>query len=81
MEEELCVHGIGQYSCSYCKNGFKPAVYITAGGMAYHKRPDCPALEQGQRYVVARGGTVAPVETAALGPPRLDDRTMCRTCL
>ena len=50
--------------CGRCKPRQLPdRLYMTHGGgsSAFHDRPDCRALRDGQRRVDRRGGTTAPV--------------------
>jgi hypothetical protein len=76
-----CKHGLELVTCSICRNAEKPGVYITSGGIRYHKTPNCEALRKGQEEVIARGGTPDAVRVAHLGSSDLDSRDPCKTCM
>lgn len=76
-----CKHGLDTLTCSICRNAERPAVYITSGGIRYHKTPDCEALCKGQDDVLRRGGSPDSVRVARLGSSDLDGRDPCKTCL
>jgi hypothetical protein len=78
--DDTCRHDLSLGTCSICKFDDRPAVYITAGGVRFHARPDCPALREGQRHVDARGGTTEPIEMVHRGSERLEGRDPCLTC-
>lgn len=78
--DDTCRHDLPLGTCSICKYDDRPSVYITAGGVRFHARPDCPALREGQRHVDARGGTTEPIEMVHRGSERLEGRDPCLTC-
>ena len=49
-----CKHGLALETCALCRD--ETPVYMSAGGIAYHQRRDCPAFESGQDIVLERGG-------------------------
>jgi len=77
---ELCRHDLAIAQCSTCKYDGESDVYITDGGAAFHSRPDCPALESGQRAVERRGGDIAEVRRVRRGSSELADRQPCIVC-
>jgi hypothetical protein len=83
ITEDVCRHDLRLplLTCSICKNDDRPSVYLTAGGIRYHARPDCPALIEGQRLVEARGGTTEPIEIVHRGSSRLEGRDACLICI
>jgi hypothetical protein len=78
--DELCRHELSLGTCSVYKYDDRPAVYTTAGGSHYHRRPDCSALLDGQRRVEAAGGTTEPIEMVHRGSARLEGRDRCLRC-
>lgn len=78
--DDTCRHDLPLGTCSICKFDDRPSVYVTAGGVRFHARPDCPALREGQRHVDARGGTTEPIEMVHRGSERLEGRDPCLTC-
>lgn len=78
--DELCRHELSLGTCSVCKYDDRPAVYTTAGGSHYHRRPECSALLDGQRRVEAAGGTTEPIEMVHRGSARLEGRDPCLRC-
>ena len=77
-DTDSCPHGTRAEWCGMCRN--QGVVYISAGGDAYHARPDCSALLDGQRYVERRGGTPAPIESVPLASDRAAERSACAVC-
>ena len=77
---ELCRHDLVAAQCSTCKYDGEPPVYIVDGGAAFHSRPDCPALESGQRAVELRGGIPSEVRQVSRGSNELADRQPCIVC-
>jgi hypothetical protein len=78
--DDTCRHDLPLGTCSICKFDDRPSVYITAGGVRFHARADCPSLREGQRHVDARGGTTEPIELVHRGSERLEGRPPCLTC-
>ena len=77
---ELCRHDLVATQCSTCKYDGEPPAYIVDGGAAFHSRPDCPALESGQRVVELRGGIPSEVRQVSRGSNELADRQPCIVC-
>lgn len=73
-----CKHRIAAGQCPLCRG--KGVVYITGGGMAFHRRIDCPSLAMGQRKVLQRGGQPMPIEGVVVRSLKLIARDACRTC-
>ncbi len=74
---EECPHGMGSPDwCGLCIGSKVPSVYISSGGMKYHKTPDCPALIEGQSMV----DNPSPIQTVKCGSANLVGRNPCRTC-
>jgi hypothetical protein len=80
VTDDVCRHELALGTCSICKNDDRPAVYITAGGSHYHRRPDCPALLDGQRRIESTGGAAAAIEMVHRGSARLEGRDPCLRC-
>jgi len=78
---DLCRHEVETNQCGVCKDDDKPNVYITAGGAAFHGRPDCPALAIGQRSVERRGGDAAEVRRVRRNSGEVVGRQPCHVCL
>jgi len=75
-----CIHALARDTCAICRHADKPCVYVTGGGLHYHRRRNCPALQAGQANVESRGGDVAPVTTARFGTADVENRKPCKTC-
>jgi hypothetical protein len=78
--QELCRHDLTVGTCTICKMDGRPVVYITAGGLHFHRTKDCANLASGQLEVEARGGTAARIEGLHPGSQRLADRKPCKLC-
>ena len=78
---DTCRHEVERNQCNICKDDDKPDVYITAGGSAFHSRPDCPALAIGQRSVERRGGDAAEVRRVRRNSGEVVGRQPCHVCL
>jgi hypothetical protein len=78
--DDVCRHELALGTCSICRYDNRPAVYTTGGGSHYHRRPDCPALLDGQRRIEAAGGTTEPIEMVHRGSARLEGRDPCLRC-
>ncbi len=63
-------------SCARCKAQLMPTVYVSGGGMKYHRTMDCPALIEGQSMVE----TPSPVKPVSLGSEIAQERDPCKTC-
>lgn len=73
-----CRHGLEEEFCHTCKH--PEPVYITGGGSAYHRSPDCEYLHEGQLAVERRGGTTEPVERVSQSKAEGMGRRRCRGC-
>ena len=77
VNNEECVHGMGSPQfCVLCKGSSLPNIYVTAGGMHYHKTPHCPNLIKGQAQVE----NPAPIETVPHGSEKMQNRKPCKKC-
>jgi hypothetical protein len=80
VTDDVCRHELALGTCSICKKDGRPAVYTTSGGSHYHRRPDCPALLDGQRRIESAGGVTAAIEMLHRGSARLEGRDPCLRC-
>lgn len=68
--------------CKRCKPTDLPEiVFVSAGGSAFHRIPDCEGLAGGQRSVDRRGGDVAPITSIHRGLAIQTGRLPCLVCL
>ena len=73
-----CKHGLEESFCSVCRH--PDPVYVTAGGVAYHRRPDCEHLAEGQALVDRRAGSTAPIQLVTESKAEAMGRRRCRHC-
>ena len=79
MSDADCPHGLTPETCTFCVQASDPTVYVTAGGLYFHRTIDCEALGYGQRLVAERGGTPAQIESLRRGDAERT-RKRCTTC-
>lgn len=83
--EEMCPHGEQTPAdCKVCEGRLpdrkiSETVYITAGGVYWHRKANCHILEFGQSKVLERGGNPAPIEAVSLDSVKYD-REPCHVC-
>lgn len=75
-----CIHEMTVDTCTICRAHGAPVVYVTAGGLHYHRQRSCRSLAAGQDAVRARDGEAAPITTARLGSADTEYRRPCKTC-
>ena len=73
-----CRHGMLGGTCSICRD--ETPVYMSGGGIAYHRTRRCPALNAGQDEVIARGGVTSRVEVRGRSTAEAEGRRACLTC-
>jgi hypothetical protein len=77
-----CRHGLPPDQCESCRAAGKygPQVYISRGGSTFHRKPDCPSLEDGQRTIARSNREVAPIDKLASARAISMGRRPCITC-
>ena len=72
--------------CPYCKEAALAAsqypknVYISSGGLVFHKDKDCAGLREGQKKVSRRGGTPGQVIALELKQAKNKGKEPCQVC-
>ena len=72
--------------CPYCKEAALAAsqypknVYISSGGLVFHKDKDCAGLREGQKKVSRRGGTPGEVIALELKQAKNKGKEPCQVC-
>lgn len=78
---DTCRHEIFPASaCDVCRMDGRASVFITGGGVHFHRRRDCWALRKGQGQVERRGGRAEEIESVIRGSARLEGRDPCSVC-
>jgi hypothetical protein len=84
MAAEHCRHGLLPGQCAECgrrPRGVPRMVWITKGGDAFHRDPDCEALIAGQGYAERLGQRTHEPESVAYTTARASGRSACLYCL
>jgi hypothetical protein len=79
---KTCIHDVKAKKCVHCKEppkGINEIVYITKGGSAYHNKPNCKSLLNGQSYAQSLGKNTHPVKTAHWSQVTVE-RQPCQDC-
>ena len=72
--------------CAYCKEEelasaqYPKNVYISEGGLVFHRGKNCEGLMEGQNKVSRRGGTPARVIAVELKQAKNKDKEPCQVC-
>jgi hypothetical protein len=79
---ERCIHDFEPGQCGLCKEppkGINQIVYVTGGGMAFHNKPNCRTLTQGQTEADDKGLNTHPI-TPVKWAVAAETRRKCRNC-
>ena len=72
--------------CPYCKEAalaasqYPKIVYISSGGLVFHRDMDCAGLREGQKKVSRRGGTPGEVTPVELKQAKNKGKEPCQVC-
>lgn len=83
MTSGRCRHEIQRHLCTSCAPppaGYPDLVYVSGGGLRFHRTPECPQLQEGQTLVDERGGVRAAVRSIRTNDAVANGRSRCRTC-
>lgn len=83
MGEERCAHGLVVGQCGECKpppRGLPGQVYVTDGGLVFHRSPDCRDLLRGQSRARRQGRDTHDARQVALTDALAQGRAACAPC-
>jgi len=73
-----CPHGLEKSFCHTCLH--PDHVYVSGGGSAYHRRPDCRAMRHGQDRIERSGGITAAIQRVSQSRAEGMGRRRCARC-